>query len=210
MKRTVERWGVWWVDSSPRCCSQRRGALLDPGSRKQDTRNSWDCHSMCKANETTALDSVVSSQSFLADNSRDKTSSCCGLSQVVCHSGKSGSSIFISFHWSQKLFSLRLALLIIHSCTGVPPCVLGLNSVQLSLRGSVHFQPKHTLWSPLFMSENPPGSRYSACVQPALFSQWARKRHAQMSGAWEEKSRKKGKQTGRWHLVHLSVTINNA
>lgn len=67
MKRTVESWGVWWVDSSPRCCCQRRGALLDPGSRKQDTRNSWDCHSTCKANKTTALDSVVSSQSFLAD-----------------------------------------------------------------------------------------------------------------------------------------------
>ncbi len=113
----------------------------------------------------------------------------------------------------RSYFSLCLALSSIHSSSGVPPRVLGLNSLQLSLRGSVHCQPKHILWSLLFMSENPPGSRYSvsASLRSASASQ-PKSQGAACTNEWSLKGKKqeKRKQTGRWHLVHLSVTLNNA
>ncbi len=147
------------------------------------------------------------------NNSWDKTSPCCGLSQVVCRSGKSGSSVLISFHWSQKLIlSPFSSLSSIHSCSCVPPRVLGLNSLQLSLRRSVHCQPKHILWSPLFMWENPPGSRYSisTSLRSASASQ-PKNQGAACTNEWRLRGKKqeKRKQTGRWHLVHLFVTLNN-
>lgn len=199
MKRTVERWGVRWIDSSPRCCCQRRGTLLDPGSRKQDTRNSWDCHSMCKANETTALDSVVSSQSFLADNSWDKTSSCCGLSQVVCHSGKSGSSVFISFHWSQKLFFSPFSSLnhpFLHWCSSSCP---GLKLGPAEPQRECSLPAKtYTLIAAIHVRKSP--RQQVLCLRSASASQ-PMSQEAACTNEWRLRGKKQEKKKTNWPMT---------
>lgn len=171
--------------------------------RKWDTENSWDC-------ERTRKTDLY----FLAFSTQLEKAQLVHLVKLlVCL--KKYRFVLIYLHWSPKLsraLSLSAAL-----CQASIPLLLSwcplVSWTQMILRGSVQCQPKHTRWSVLFMSEIP---RAAGTLSARARVQPERKRKREQwpgSGArkWEESEKEKQRkrtQTGWWHLVHLSVTLN--